>query len=152
MIQGGLLSIDPSHETGWAYGLPTDRLPTVGRWLLPKGTWVRRAAALEHDLGDFLKEWQPRQIVVELPLPPLAQTHTLSALSQYSLHTVVMLSAFWVSVPVFGVSAQTVRYELLGRSVFSGTEVKRQVIAFCRRQGIRSANDNECDAALQWLW
>jgi hypothetical protein len=151
----GILALDLSQTVGWAYcnGAMT-RSMTVDRWLLPDlGGWVARCAALEAALGDFLAEWQPELLLLEAPLPPQAQTNITSARQQYGLDTVARLSAYWVSVPVTAIDAQTARYDLIGKARWgSKDETKRQVIKYCWHCGIKVKSHHEADAALLLLW
>jgi hypothetical protein len=152
---GGVLALDLSQETGWAYG-HTDgpRVIEVGRWLLPKlGGWVAKCAALENVLGDFLAEWQPCLLVLESPLPPMAQTNITSARQQYGLDAIARLSAYWASVPVTAIDAQGARLAVLGKARWgSDKDTKREVVRYCWHCGVKVTNHHEADAVILWMW
>jgi hypothetical protein len=154
MIRGGVLALDLSSTVGWAYADLSEPVPETGHWVLPAlGGWVAKCSALEKDLGDFLAAWEPCHLVLEAPLPPLAQTNITSARQQYGLDTIARLSAYWTSVPVTACDAQTVRVGVMGpRPRLSTNGTKLEVIKYCRGRGIRVNGDHEADAALLWLW
>jgi len=149
----GVLALDLSQRTGWAYGRLDQPIPETGRWVLPDiGGRAARFCALHDMLDDHMERWKPIQMVIEAPLPPQAQTHTNSALQQYGLDAVVRMVGFWWGVPVVAIDSWTARHEVAGIRRTSDDTVKKSVFAFCRRLGIKVDSHDAADAAMLWLW
>jgi Holliday junction resolvasome RuvABC endonuclease subunit len=149
---GGLLALDLSSQVGWAYGRPGQR-PVNGTWVLP---WIggsgAKFASFENELAAAVELYDPAHLVVEAPLPLPAQNNADVAKQQLGLRAFVLAEGYRSSIPVHEVDAYTVRKDILGTGRFAKGTVKREVIAWCRRQGIDVPDDNAADACVLWTY
>jgi len=149
---GLILALDLSSTVGWALG---DRPETLrwGQWLLPvTGGEGARGAGFAERLVPMLEEHRPRRMVIEAPLPPMAQTNTHSARQQYGLNWQAHYEAWHSSCATSEIDALTVRNEVMGsHRPASKDRIKREVVAFCRRRGFRVTSHHQADAVLLWL-
>ena len=147
--KGGILALDLSSRTGWAYGLP-GAVPITGVWILPAYAIDpgRCLAALGNELADALWLHQPSAVWVEAPMPAAAQTHHSTAMQQFQLDGVVLETCYrWERPTPRRAHAGTVRKSVLGR----GNHVsKDDVEAWAAAQGIKTADHNAADAAMLW--
>jgi hypothetical protein len=151
VLTGGVLALDLSSAVGWAYGHQPQEL-AHGTWQLPMvGGEGARGAAFAERLAELLEEVEPAHLVLEAPLPPLAQTNMRSARQQYGLTWQAHTEAWHARCAVSEINAQAVRDELLGCR-YSKDVVKREVLRYCHRRGIKVATHHAADAALVWLW
>lgn len=150
-LTGLCLALDLSSTVGWCLGERPDSL-SFGFWPLPViGGEGARGSAFARRLGDFLEEHAPRTVLLESPLPPVAQTHTRSARQQYGLTWATLTEAWDASAAVIEIDALSVRREVMGAGRLSRDVVKREVVLFCRRSGIKTTSHHAADAALLWL-
>ena len=152
MEQGGILALDLSSVTGWAYGPLDWAAPEAGIWLLPKqGGEGARYAALENELIDVVDAWAPARIVCESPIPLPAMNNVTAAYQQLGLRAIVKALAWRESIPMSEVSADIVRLEILG--IARGQAIKTHVLHWCRRVKRWDIDDhNAADAAMLWEW
>lgn len=150
---GGVLALDLSQTTGWAYGAIGDRDPAFGVWHLPHtGGEGARYAAFENELAAAMAVWAPSRLVLEAPLPLMAQTHARTAQQQYTLRGIAYAEGYRASAAVSEIDALTARAEVLGRGRFSKDTVKREVVRYCLRRGLRVPDHNAADAVVIWTW
>jgi Holliday junction resolvasome RuvABC endonuclease subunit len=150
---GGVLCLDLSLTTGFAYGMRTDRGPAFGIWKLPRiGGEGARGAYFENTLARMLYDCQPSNLVLEAPLPLPAQTHMKTCEQQLGLRQLAYVEAWRAKVPVSEISALTVRMELMGTARFRKNEVKAEVMKFIRARGWMVTDHNAADACMLWLW
>ncbi len=148
--KGGILTLDLSSRTGWAYGLPGQR-PTTGVWMLPPYVIDpgRCLGALGNELADALWLHQPATVWVEAPLPARGQTHAASAMQQIQLDGVVKETCWRWEKTLRTVHAGTVRKAVIGR----GNNVsKDDVLAWCAGRGWDILDHNAGDAAVLWVY
>ena len=50
------------------------------------------------------------------------------------------------------ITAPDARRAVLGQAYFSKDRVKQEVIAYCRRRGLKVRDHHAADAAIIWLW
>lgn len=156
-VPGGVLALDLSSNVGVAYGQLDNRQPWFGSWPLPRaGGEGGRYAAFENELADAMQRMQPAGIVLEasLSLQALASASTIAvARQQLTLRGIAYMEGYRASVPVTEVSADIVRYAMLGQSRFKKGTVKTEVMAYCKRHGMNVwGDDNAADAILTFLW
>lgn len=151
---GGVLALDLASTVGYAYGDLAERLPVAfGIWKLPKvGGEGARYAAFENMLSAMCERVRPSKLILEAPLPLMAQTQGRIAQQQYTLRGFAYAEGYRQSATVLEVSADLVRNALLGRSRFGTDKVKVEVVAYVRRLGLRVPEHNSADAAMVWLW
>lgn len=150
---GGVLALDLSRTTGWAYGHAGNRVPAFGVWHLPNGGLEgARYAAFENVLADAMDRLAPSCLVLEAPLPLMAQTHAKTAQQQYTLRGFACAEAWRGSAALHEVDAFTVRAEVLGKGRFAKDQVKREVVRYCRGRGLKVPDHNAGDAVLVWIW
>jgi len=153
---GGILALDLSQTTGWAYGGIGDRTPACGCWRLPyEGGEGGRFAAFENELVDAMDALQPGSLVLEAPLSfqALLGISTMKVMAQQlALRGIAYAEAWRARVPISEVSSDIVRLALLGQSRFAKGTVKREVVAYCKARGWRVPDHNAADACLTWAW
>lgn len=150
---GGVLALDLSSTTGWAYGQIGDRDPAFGVWHLPhSGGEGRRYASFENELAAAMDRWAPANLILEAPLPLMAQTHARTAQQQYTLRGIAYAEGYRASASVSEIDALTARAEVLGRGRFSKDTVKREVVRYCRGRGLKVPDHNAGDAVVIWTW
>lgn len=150
---GGVLALDLSSVTGVAYGPMDAKNPTFGTWHLPHiGGEGARYAAFENVLADAMDYLQPRKLVLEAPLPLPAMNNRRSAFQQITLRGISYSEAWRASCAVFEIDAMSVRLGMLGQSRFAKDTVKREVVRFCLRRGLKVPDHNAADSVLLWLW
>jgi hypothetical protein len=153
---GGVLALDLSGMVGWAYGQIEDRTPAFGCWRLPhEGGEGGRYAAFEDELIAAMETLQPGRLVLEAPMPlgALCGVSTLKVVAQQlTLRGIAYAEAWRASAPISEISADAVRFAMLGQSRFAKGTVKREVLAYCKRQGWKVPDHNAGDACLTWAW
>jgi Holliday junction resolvasome RuvABC endonuclease subunit len=153
MLAGGTLALDLSSTVGFAYGRDGDRPTLFGDWVLPHiGGEGMRYAAFEDSLAAFIDQHAPASLVLEAPLPLPAQTAFRSAAQQFALRGIAFAEGWRASASVSEIDALTVRAEVMGQRRFSKDIVKREVVAYCRKRGIRVSSHHQADAVLVWIW
>jgi Holliday junction resolvasome RuvABC endonuclease subunit len=149
---GGIFALDLSRNCGWAYGRP-GRKPINGTWVLP---FIGGAGAVfcsfENTLAEALEFHAPAHVVVEAPLPLPALNNAEVARQQLGLRAFAMSECYRASIPFHEMDAYTVRRDILGTGRFAKGTVKREVIAWCRRQGIDVPDDNAADAVVLFTY
>jgi Holliday junction resolvasome RuvABC endonuclease subunit len=150
---GGILALDLASTVGWAHGGLADAAPKFGIWMLPQGQGEgARYAAFENALAAAMDRIQPERLILEAPLPLMAQTQARTAQQQYTLRGIAFAEAWRASVPIMEIDALTVRREVMGQGRFSKDTVKREVVRYCRVRGWRVPDHNAGDACLTWEW
>lgn len=159
--QGGILTLDLSLCTGFAYGNLRDTTPLISRWRLNGGiarmgeAWVD----LQNKLEDFMAVSRPSLVVYAVPF---AKQQTSARLGLgFSSH--VESSCFRLSVPCYEVQEPTARKHILGRGSFTERDADKRIIKgsgrkgakeasmeWCRARGWDIRDDNESDAAVMW--
>lgn len=163
---GGLLTLDLSSRVGWSYG--TGPIPDLyGCWSLVQSTRGGRFDAFRTALEDAIDQWAPAEILMEAPLPPMAQTSAGSARQQYGLAAYVEGECAQAGITVLERSADDVRRLLIGRSrsrrapggsspadLFGRPvqqSIKALVIEYVRSLGLPVSDDNTADAIALYL-
>jgi hypothetical protein len=162
MNPGGILCLDLSTETGWAYGHPGDPAPSWGVWKLPKH--ISRGAvglAFENEFEGMLEAQKPVRVVYEAPLPPNLQSNADAGFFTIGLaFTTEACAARW-EIPVFSRSSQTFRNAVIGRVYLTDEEkrakprlsVKTAIVApWIAAQGWQITDHNAADAAVVWAY
>ena len=152
MPGGGILALDLSSRTGWAYGRPGDARPLCGVWVLPRGGLGRMLASFENELDDAITVHRPRLLFVEAPLPPGRQSGMLAVRQQLGLAGAAESTAYRHGLRYREQAASTVRRAVLGTARFAPGTVKGLVLDHCRRLGWPAPDDNAADACLAWAF
>lgn len=147
---GGVLALDLSRTTGWAYGGINDREPISGVWHLPGLDNLGRAfCALVSELEAACSAYQPGWVIAERPLFEKRQT-SASLLQGLSYHA--ESTCFRLRIPFADESSTTIRARVMGRGRFPTGTAKDHVIAWCARQGWTGLGDDEADARVTWIY
>jgi len=146
---GGILWLDLSTTTGWAYGHTADVCPAWGVWVMPGMADLGRfGAAFENELCDSLHKFQPRLVGIEAAIPAHFQKSEQAAIAAMSLATLTHTTCWrWERRLVVRASA-TVRSGVLGTSQFPKGRVKDAVLQWCIARGWDITDHNARDAAL----
>lgn len=154
--EGGVLALDLAGIVGWAYGHVHQRRPIFGRWPLPKvGGEGGRYATFENELAAAMERLHPSAMVIEAPLSfqaLLGHSDAATVQQQYTLRGIAYMWGYRDRCRVSEVSADLVRYEVLGQSRFPKGEVKGHVVRWCMRHGMNVPDHNAGDAVLTWEW
>lgn len=148
---GGLLTLDLSTRTGWAYGTPkAAALPAYGTWLLGSSSsnLGRPWAALGDALGAFLAVNKPSRVIFEAPLPAMRQKQERIARLLIGMAVITELICFRRDVRCQEQSAMKPRQTLMG----TARPKKDEIVAWCRNQGSTVVDDNAADAIVLWLY
>ena len=159
--QGGILALDLSLTTGYAYGAVSATAPLIGRWHINGGianmgeAWVD----LQNKLEDFLALFRPSLIVYALPYAKMQTTARLGL----GLAAHAESSGVRMEVQVREIPEGTARKGVLGRGGFAERDDHRRVIKGSARRNAKSAamawcagkgwivrDDNEGDACVIW--
>lgn len=153
MPSGGVLALDLSRTTGWAYG-PIDAVnPACGSWHLPStGGEGARFAAFENVLCETLDAYQPAKMLLEAPLALPGHNSMQVSCQQFGLRALAYVEAYRASCAVSEIGATNVRQALLGQAWFAKDQVKKIVVAYCRRRGALVRDHNAADAVMVWWW
>lgn len=151
---GGVLAFDLSRVSGFAYGHPGDRMPRWGRIFINHiRTEAERFHAFEDAVIELFNETVPGTVVVESPLGIQRWHTTMDVMcQQLGLRAFVIAEAHRRSAAISEVSADLVRYELLGRRQFAKDTIKSLVVDYCRERGWRVPDHNSADACMIWAW
>jgi hypothetical protein len=158
---GGILALDLSLKTGWAYGGVRATAPRVGLWRLNGGlldmgqAWVD----LQNKVEDFAAVSQPSLIVYALPYAKIQTTARLGL----GLAAHAESSAWRLSIQVREIPEGTARKGVLGRGGFAERDDQKRIIkgsarknakaasmAWCEGKGWPVRDDNESDACVIW--
>lgn len=137
-----ILALDLSTRTGWALGRDYES-PIHGVWVLPRMSDLGAClSALAGQLEDAIQVFHPDLVIMEAPLPPQAQTAASTARLLLGLAGVTEMICQEQGVPCEEERADTVRKVVMG----SARQDKAAIIAWCRAQTWRPAEDNDADA------
>ena len=149
--QHGILALDLSERTGWAYGCVGDRQPLCGVWVL-EGDLGRRLASLENELEDAIVFHRPGLIMVEAPLPPTATSNASTWRQQLALAGVAEMAAYRHELRFREQAASTIRAQILGTCRFPNGDPKKAILLHCQAQGWSVPDHNAGDACVTWQW
>lgn len=154
---GGILALDLSSKTGWAYGQINARSPEAfGTWMLPAiGGEGARYCAFENELAAAILALQPARMIMEAPLTfqaLLGVSNMRTMAQQLTLRGIGYSEAYRASIPISEASSDLVRTEVLGQGRFPKGTVKQVVMAHCWAQGWKVDDDNAADAILTWAF
>lgn len=139
-----VLALDLASSTGWACGVDSGK-PRSGVWLLGlNGQHGHYFSALAARLEDAIATLAPSLIIAEAPLPPQRMSSSTVARVLIGLIAVAEMIAYERSVKFVEASCSDARQMVLGRPRVP----KSAVVAWCRDQGWRPADDNAADALL----
>ena len=153
---GGILALDLSLTTGWAYGVSRANRPSCGLWLLGRMDHLGRVnSGLAQCLEDAISLHQPSLVIFEAPI--VKQQTTARALIY--LCGVVELICYERSVDCREAAAPTARKLVLGRGSFreerAGKMVsnnKSVVTEWATAQGWDPPDHNAADARVLWQY
>lgn len=158
--EGGTLALDLSgagmsneSAVGWAYGPVNWNQPQSGHWPLPRiGTRGQRYMAFVNILNDSLDLWKPRNVFIENPLPPQAQTDYDTCRKIYALVGFVEEACARADAAFGGESVSSIRVSVIGRCRWPDGKTKPHVVRFVREDlGMDNVRDhNEADAVVIW--
>jgi len=143
---GGILALDLSLQTGWAYGCFNER-PVWGNWCLGRMESSGEAlAVLEDYCDDVIKRFRPRLVVYEAPIPAKHNPSSSAVIELLlQLAGVAKLISVRHRLPYFHQNVGEARRAVLGAAPKGKTEVvKPQIIAWAARRGW-AAQDDEAD-------
>ena len=158
---GGILGLDLSSVSGYAYGGIEDAAPLCGTWVLPEtppGVFGPRYAAFENELIDALNRWRPALVMVEAPMRLYAQTKKrgteAAARQQYGLHAYAEGECARAKVRIGEVDVTEARDRTIGRRRWqvAGTDTKQNVVSWCFARGWAPADHNAADACVIWQY
>jgi len=147
---GGILSLDLSLTTGFAYGGWGER-PVFGHWNLGKmmnghGTICCR---LEDHIHDAIEFHRPRAIVYEAPFIPMRQENANVGKLLLGLATATEMASTRQSLPVYDQTANQARAKVLGKAPTGGADrIKPVIIAWAKSRGWATEQDDEADALI----
>ena len=159
--QGGILALDLSLSTGFAYGGLQSSAPLIGRWFLNGGIHAMGEAwvDLQNRLEDFIALQRPSLIVYALPYAKLQTTARLGL----GLAAHAESSGFRMDVKVREIPEGTARKGVLGRGGFAERDEHKRIIKgsasrnakaasmmWCEGKGWPVRDDNESDACVIW--
>jgi hypothetical protein len=151
IARGGVLSLDLSRNTGWAYGTADRKLPGAwGCWALPQRTLGERLNAFRSVFVECLLEYGPTLVFKEAPLAHFTDDPLHVVRQQYGLDAYVEGECAELGIRCAEQEASTIREEVLGRGQFPKGTVKAVVIRWAQQQGINTRNDNVADACCGW--
>jgi Holliday junction resolvasome RuvABC endonuclease subunit len=152
VARGGLLSLDLSRNTGWAYGPPDAQLPALwGCWVLPQRRLGDRLNALRSVFDAFCIEFAPSLVFKEEPLAHYTNDPLHVVREQYGLHGVIEAECADLGLRVTEQPPSTIREEVLGKGQFPKGTVKAVVLRWAEQRGIScDDNDNIADACVGW--
>jgi Holliday junction resolvasome RuvABC endonuclease subunit len=154
LTPGGILALDLSTRTGWAYGHASARLTrpaAFGTWELGTSRVALAApwATLLDQLADTCQVMRPSLIVMEAPLPPRSQTNARVARLLFGLCAVTELFAYRWSIECREQDAVTVRKGLIGKA----RPEKDEIVSWCQARGLADLTDhNAADAVTLWFF
>lgn len=159
-VTGGVLFLDLSTETGWAYGLPGSGQPHWGVWKLPDTFDLgRRMCAFENVLLEFFDKYRPSLVSIEAPLPANQQSNASTAEILIGLAIVTEMCAYRWKIKFARRSSHTVRSAVIGRSRITQDEkrqrgsVKKTIVEpWIAAMGWVIPNHNARDAAIGWAY
>lgn len=147
---GGILTLDLSLTTGWAYGSLGEK-PCWGHWFLGKMERPGRVyACLEDEIDDAIRLHQPRHIVYEAPFAPQAQTNAQVGKLLLGLPAIVELIAERHTVQCSFQQVTQARKAVLGHSPTGGAaKVKPVIMGWAKGRGWDTrGHDDAADALL----
>jgi len=151
--QGGVLCLDLSSTIGWCYAAPGVMIPKTGFFRLPVlGGEGARYAAFDEKLADIVECWEPRQMLLEAPIPLPAMNNFRAAAQQFGLRALVYAEGHRSSCTISEIDVLSARREVMGSGSMSSDVAKKLVVRFCHEKGIKVANHHAGDAAILWLW
>lgn len=151
---GGVLALDLSATViGWACAPLAWKQPEFNHWTVAGlGGEGATYARWVDKINDVLDEWKPTDIVYERPLPPIAQTSSITAEQIYAILG-ALKEAAWRhdNTPVHGEHVDTIRTNVIGRCRWAKGETKSAVVQFCRQELKLDVTDhNAADAIICW--
>lgn len=149
---GGILGLDLGSVVGFAYGRAEQRHARLWHRIIRVGNELSgKSFGRYHDLIDAtLAELRPERVVAEAPLRAAAMNHDHAMLQQIGLTAFTLESCVRHSVPYHAMGLDDVRTAIIGKSRWPKGEVKREVLAWARKDGYAAANTHEADAAAVW--
>jgi Holliday junction resolvasome RuvABC endonuclease subunit len=149
-----LLALDLAGVSGWAAGAIEHRQPEFGHARLKVSGFPEedRFVRCENLVLDLCERFKPDKVVIEAPLPLMAQTTDKVARQQYGLNAAARMGAARAGLRCEEYSADMVRGELLGRTRFPKGEVKRLVLDWVKREGYVVNVHDEADAIALWTF
>lgn len=148
--QGGILALDLSSRTGWAYGGKEDAAPLCGVWVLAPGELGKMLASFENELEDAIVFHKPSLIMVEAPLPPTAVSNANVWRQQLGLAALAEATAYRHDIRFREMAASTIRREILGTARFPNGNAKTAVLTHCQNRGWPVPDHNAADACVTW--
>lgn len=153
--KGGVLALDLSGTTGWAYELEDAALPLFGRWFLPNvGGEGMRYAAFENEMARFMVDQQPSHVILEAPISLgsfAGDNNARSVNQQRGLRAIAYSECYRASCSITEIGVMTVRDAVIGHRIAKG-ESKRTVMQWAKLIGLPVVDDNQADACAVWIW
>jgi hypothetical protein len=147
---GGILALDLSLSTGWAYGQLGEK-PNWGRWSLGRVAEGGAVfARLEDEIDDAIRLHRPRALIYEAPLPANRQNDNTTAKLLLGLPAVVELIAYRHRIECFWQNAIQARSKVLGKAPRGKSQdIKPVIMAWAKARGWDThGQDDAADALL----
>lgn len=152
---GGVLALDLSGRTGWAYIGLTDACGLRGGvWQLPTRSLSAGAqgCALENALITAFNTWSPTLFLYEAPPPVMGTTSANVLYQQYGLAQIVECTAHRCDVKVNQERPQTARLGVMGKGNGNirtkDKEAGKIIHWLAENYGIETYDHNAADAVL----
>ncbi len=152
----GLLALDLSSKTGWAFGHIEDDRPRSGVWVLPGPSDLGRTfAAFENQLLDAIDVHRPDVVVIEAAISGGGEDGgTTQSVTEQQIGLLAMARAtcYRHDVRLATKATSSMRKEIIGTGRFPKGQAKKMVMLWLRKSGFVFADHNAADAIVAWLW
>jgi hypothetical protein len=159
--EGGILFLDLSGVTGWAYGVPGQKKPSCGAFKFPSfdESGATFSAAYE-GVFDLLEFYRPDRVLMEAPLPvafydsqgniKVTKSNTSTWRCQIGLMAVTQLAGAHYGITVRQVAVSTIRAEVLRGYKWRGKQTvkddKPVIMQWAHDHGFDPPDHNAADA------
>jgi hypothetical protein len=150
--EGGILFLDLSSVTGWAYGVPGDRKPSCGAFQFPSfdESGATFSAAYE-GVCDLLELYKPRRAMMEAPLPANTTLSNMGAWKcQIGLIAVAQLAGAHYGITIRPAHVSTIRAAVLVGYKWRGKQMvkndKPVIMQWAHDHGFDPPDHNAADA------
>jgi Holliday junction resolvasome RuvABC endonuclease subunit len=146
----GIIALDLSLTTGWAYGCFGER-PVWGNWRLGRMESSGEAlAVLEDYVHEAILKYQPRLLAYEAPIPAKHNPSSSAVIELLiQLAGIAKLISVRHRIPYFHQNVGEARKRVLGTAPRGKSdEVKPVIIDWAKGRGWNPVQDDEADALL----
>jgi hypothetical protein len=158
----GILALDLSSVTGFAWGHHDAEIPVFGTWHLPvhlgRGATF---AALENEIDDMLGGHTipgvlAAEVVMEAPLDRAMQAvgegrrNEAAAYQQFALAACTEATCYRHTVPCSAIHCNVARKNVIGSGMIPKGQAKAVVLRYCAMRGWAVPDHNAADACVLW--